>query len=97
MKREYWIIIIVYIGMQLSSLVGLPVLMFSFNYFGISQNLAIPFWLLASFTIALMIVLFLLRKEMNARSFNEKASSFSQSAVWAISGIFLALFAQYAA
>jgi membrane protease YdiL (CAAX protease family) len=98
LKREYWIIIIVYIGMQLSSLIGLPVLMFSFKYLEINQNLAIPFWLLASFTIALMIILFLLRKEMNAaRSFNENGSSFNQSAVWAISGIFLALFAQYAA
>ncbi|WP_066074437.1 CPBP family intramembrane glutamic endopeptidase [Neobacillus soli] len=97
MKREYWIIIIVYIGMQLSSLIGLPLSMWAFKYFGKSQNLAVPFWLLASFLIALIIILFLLRKEMNTRSLDEKGSSPTLSVMWAIGGVFLALFAQYAA
>jgi hypothetical protein len=97
LKREYWIIIIVYIGMQFSSLIGLPVLMLSFNFLGISQNLAVPIWLIASFSIALLIILFILRKEMNTRSFDEKGSSLGQSMIWAILGVFLALFAQYAA
>lgn len=34
---------------------------------------------------------------MNNRSFRKKDSSFGNSVIWAISGIFLALFAQYAA
>jgi uncharacterized protein len=90
LKREYWIILIVYIGMQLSSLIGIPLLLF----FGISQKLAVPFWLIASFTIALIIVLLILRKEMNSRGFSEKGSSFGRSAIWAFFGVFLALFAQ---
>ena len=95
MKREYWIILIVYIGMQLSSLIGIPVLIFGFNRFGISQKLAVPSWLIASFSLALIIVLLILRKEMNSRSsMSEKGSSFVSSAIWAIFGVFLALFAQ---
>ncbi|MEH7504849.1 type II CAAX endopeptidase family protein [Neobacillus drentensis] len=97
MKREYWIIIIVYIAMQFSSLIGIPLFLYGFKYWGINQSLAVPSWLLASFTIALFIIIFILRKEMNNRSFSKRGGSFGQSVIWAISGIFLALFAQYAA
>ncbi len=97
MKKEYWWVIIVYIIMQLSSIVGLPLLVFSFKSVGISQSLAVPIWLIASFTIALLIILFLLRKEMNLRNFDKRGSSISYSIMWAFLGIFLALFAQYAA
>jgi uncharacterized protein len=94
LKREYWIILIVYIGMQLSSLLGIPGMMFMFGYLGIDQGLVIPYWLIFSFSIALIIVLFILRKEMKKPSLNERGSSFSKSAIWAFFGIFLALFAQ---
>lgn len=97
MKREYWIILIVYIAMQFSSLVGIPLFVFGFKNFGINQSLAVPSWLLASFTIALVIIIFMLRKEMNNRSFRKKGGSIGNSVIWAIAGIFLALFAQYAA
>lgn len=94
MKREYWIILIVYIGMQLSSLFGIPLLLFIFNFLGISQKLAVPSWLIISFSIALIIVLLILRKELYTRTFSERGSSFGVSAIWAFFGIFLALFAQ---
>ncbi|MBT2738309.1 CPBP family intramembrane glutamic endopeptidase [Bacillus sp. ISL-7] len=97
MKREYWIIIIVYIAMQFSSLIGIPLFLFGFKYFGINQSLAVPSWLLVSFTIALLLIIFILRKEMNNRGFSKNGGSFGHSVVWAISGIFLALAAQYAA
>ncbi|MEH7439760.1 type II CAAX endopeptidase family protein [Neobacillus drentensis] len=97
MKKEYWWIIIVYIAMQLSSLVGLPLLLFGFKYAGINQRLAVPIWLIASFSIALIIILFLLRKEFNAKRLEERNSSLGPSIAWAIFGVFLALFAQYVA
>ncbi|MGG1680096.1 lysostaphin resistance A-like protein [Neobacillus sp. NRS-1170] len=97
MKREYWIILIVYIVMQFSSLIGVPLFMFGFRHFGGKLELAVPVWLLASFTIALIIILFMLRNEMKGQSFDRKGSSFSYSAMWAVAGFFLALFAQYAA
>ncbi|MEH7130701.1 type II CAAX endopeptidase family protein [Neobacillus drentensis] len=97
MKRDYWIILIVYIVMQFSSLIGIPLFLYGFNYFGVNQSLAVPSWLLTSFTLALLIIIFILRKEMNNRSFRKQGGSVSESVIWAIVGIFLALFAQYAA
>ncbi|WP_040205612.1 CPBP family intramembrane glutamic endopeptidase [Neobacillus jeddahensis] len=98
MKKEYWIIIIVYIVMQLSSLVGLPLLIVSFESLGINQSLAVPIWLIASFSIALLIILYLLRKEMsNKRSLDAHGSPLGNSVLWAFLGIFLAYFAQIAA
>ncbi|MEC1525813.1 type II CAAX endopeptidase family protein [Neobacillus niacini] len=95
MKREYWIILIVYIAMQLSSAVGIPGLMFLFGYLGINQGLVVPYWLIFSFTLALIIILFILRKEMKkARLDERRGTSFGFSAVWAVAGVFLALFAQ---
>ncbi|MFJ7729456.1 lysostaphin resistance A-like protein [Neobacillus sp. NPDC097160] len=95
MKKEYWIVIIVYIAMQLSSLVGLPIMLFSFKSLGISQSLAVPVWLIASFSIALLIILLLLRKEMVRGNFEKRnGSSVGTSIMWAILGVFLAYFAQ---
>lgn len=93
-KREYWIILIVYIAMQLSSLIGIPGLMFLFGYFGLDQAQVVPYWLIFSFTLALVIILYILRNEMKHKKLQERGSSFGFSAVWAIFGVFLALFAQ---
>lgn len=94
MKREYWIILIVYIGMQLSSFFGVPLLMLLFHTFGMNPKLAVPYWLIFSFSIALIIVLLILRKEMKRDHFRGEGSSFMASVVWAVFGVFLALFAQ---
>ncbi|WP_462412672.1 lysostaphin resistance A-like protein [Neobacillus sp. Marseille-QA0830] len=95
MKREYWIILMVYIGMQFSSLAGVPLLALVFPLIGVDKQQAVPVWLLISFLAALLITLFLLRKEM--KSERAMGSSWGQSVQWAILGFFLALFAQYAA
>jgi uncharacterized protein len=94
LKREYWIILIVYIAMQLSSLIGIPGLMFLFGYLGLNQGLVVPYWLIFSFTLALLIILFLLRKEMKKPGLNERGSSIGISITWAVFGVFLALFSQ---
>jgi uncharacterized protein len=94
LKREYWIILIVYIAMQLSSAIGIPGLMFLFGYLGMDQGLVVPYWLIFSFTLALVIILFLLRTEMKKTALNKRGSSVSYSAAWAVFGVFLALFAQ---
>ena len=96
MKREYWIVLIVYIGMQLSSLLGIPGTTFLFGYLGMDQTLVVPYWLIFSFTIALVIILLILRKEMQSQKTRviERGSTFAGSAVWAVFGVFLALFAQ---
>ncbi|MDQ0202168.1 CPBP family intramembrane glutamic endopeptidase [Neobacillus ginsengisoli] len=94
MKREYWMIIIVYLVMQFSSLIGVPLLMLGFKTLGISTKLAVPYWLIISFSIALIIVLLILRKEMKQFNLNQRGTGFSRSVIWAIFGVFIALFAQ---
>lgn len=93
MKREYWIILIVYIAMQFSSLAGVPLLMYGFSVTGISGRLAVPVWLVISFSLALIITLIILRKEMRNKR-NERGTSLGLSIIWAFFGVFLALFAQ---
>ena len=85
MKREYWIILIVYIAMQLSSLIGIPGTMFLFGYLGLNQGLVVPYWLIFSFTIALIIILFLLRSEMKKPGLNARGSS----SVFLLLGLYL--------
>jgi len=94
LKKEYGIILIVYICMQLSSFVGVPLLATILKWFGKNPGLAVPYWLILSFSIALLIVLYILRKEIYTARFERDGSSFGVSIIWAIMGVFLALFAQ---
>lgn len=94
LKREYWIIVIVYIVMQLSSFIGIPVIMGILQAMGKSQSLAVPYWLIFSFSTALIIILSIIRKEMSASRYEQKGSSLGVSITWAVFGVFLALIAQ---
>ncbi|CAM3894851.1 CPBP family intramembrane glutamic endopeptidase [Cytobacillus oceanisediminis] len=98
MKKEYWIILIAYIAMQLSSLFGVPLIMLIADFLGQNPEnmhiLAVAYWLVISFTITLVITLLLLRKEMKMGLAPRDASSAASAAGWAIGGIFLALIAQ---
>lgn len=58
---------------------------------------AVPYWLIFSFSVALITILFILRKEMSVSSFERKGGSLTVSFIWAVFGVFLALFAQTAA
>ena len=98
MRKEYWLILITYIAMQLSSFIGVPLMSFIAPSFGKSgpelASFSISTWLMISFSIAMVIILYLLRKEMVNPVRSEKALSPSLSTYWAIGGIFLALIAQ---
>ncbi|MGJ7923206.1 lysostaphin resistance A-like protein [Neobacillus sp. LXY-4] len=100
MKKEYWIVIIIFLTLQLSSLVGLPLTAYIGTLFGYSASemkiLAVPIWLVTSFTVSLILVLWVLRGEFTTRLERNQAS-ISLSIFWAISGVFLALFAQQVA
>ena len=99
MKKEYWIILIIYIAMQLSSIIGVPLLIFFAEAFGwtITSNDAVTLWILISFTVAFIFILFILRKEMFQPIRDAHALPPLESIFWGIVGIFLALFAQSAA
>ncbi|WP_312097620.1 type II CAAX endopeptidase family protein [Niallia sp.] len=99
MKKEYWIILIAYIAMQLSTFVGVPLVLFIADLLGYNPaSKAIQFqsgviWLIVSFILALIICLLLLRKEMRY-PMRADAMSIPSSIGWAIGGVFLSLFAQ---
>lgn len=95
MKKEYGFILITYIVMQLSSFVGVPLMSIIGDKLGLDdQSFAVSAWLVLSFIAALIITLFLLRKEIKGSERNERALPLSISAAWAVGGIFLALMAQ---
>jgi uncharacterized protein len=98
LKREYWYVIIAYIVMQLSSLIGIPIVAFAGAAMGKSlremETLAIPYWLVISFSLTLIIILLILRKERHSEADLRNAPSPASSAAWAFAGVFLALFAQ---
>ncbi|EIJ79858.1 Abortive infection protein [Bacillus methanolicus PB1] len=101
MKKEYWFILITYIAMQLSSLIGIPLITLLGAFLGKSiremQVLAVPYWLVFSFTVTFIIVFLLLRKEIKAGSNKRNAASAISSIYWSVGGVFMALFSQYIA
>ncbi|WP_338450804.1 type II CAAX endopeptidase family protein [Niallia oryzisoli] len=101
MKKEYWFILIAYIAMQLSSLVGVPLLIYIGGLFGKSYHemaeLSVSLWIVISFSLTFIISLILLRKEWIKPVRSEKALLPRESIYWAVGGIFLAFFAQIAA
>ncbi len=98
MKREYWIILIAYIAMQLSSFIGVPITSLILELIGFethhSQGFAGVTWLVISFSLTLVIVLMLLRNEMVNTNEVRSGASLGRSVLWSITGVFLALFAQ---
>lgn len=101
MKKEYWLILVVYIIMYLSSLAGVPLVMaigLSLGYSG-DEIMAYAFiiWTLFSYSLGLLIILFLLRKEMASQELRKDKAPPGVSAAWAVGGVFLAYFAQITA
>lgn len=97
MKREYWIVLIIYVAMQFSSIVGVPAFALIFQLLGVKQNLAYPVWLVIKFILAFAAILFVLRKELKDLSFSKEKRTFKFSIKWALFGVLLAFLAQYAA
>lgn len=101
MKKEYWLILITYIIMQFSSFIGVPLVSGIGLFLGYDEETVFAYsfiiWTLFSFSAALLITLFLLRKEMFSRDLRKQKAPLGTSAAWAVGGIFLAYFAQVAA
>ncbi|WP_409303975.1 lysostaphin resistance A-like protein [Peribacillus sp. SCS-155] len=98
MRKEYWFVIIAYIAMQLSGIVGIPIMMFLGMALGVPldeiQHKAGAYWIVFSFIVALIVILFLLRKDIRNNIDNRRQSSPGVSLAWAVGGVFLALFSQ---
>ena len=97
MKKQYWYVIITYIAMQLSSLVGVPLLAHSgfvnASNKEIAFSIASGYWAVISFSIALFLVLYFMKEDMKY-SYDRHQASIGMSFFWAIGGFLLALFAQ---
>lgn len=93
MKKHYWFILLTYMLMQLSGVAGIS--LFHYLDIGATQVERFAYWTIFSFTLAFIIILFLLRKERNNESLlRGEPSSVGVSVGWAIGGFFLAIFAQ---
>lgn len=96
MKKNYWLIVLIYVAMQLSSIIGLPLMGWILPNFVAEDQVAIysvVYWIIISFFIALIITLFFLRNERNEMERWERMP-LGSSLAWAVGGIFLALIAQ---
>ncbi|WP_461202829.1 lysostaphin resistance A-like protein [Anoxybacillus sp. TBDG-1] len=97
MEKRYWYVIITYIAMQLSSLIGVPLLAHS-GFINASNkeiafSIASGYWAVISFSIALLLVLYFMKEDMKY-SYDRHRASIGASIFWTIGGFFLALFAQ---
>ncbi|MCY8826183.1 CPBP family intramembrane glutamic endopeptidase [Bacillus atrophaeus] len=98
MKKQYWFIILTYVLMQFSVIIGVP-LLYKAGFGGgqvTDENLiqAQGLWSVISFVIGLVIVLLILRTAPKRTLHNEKKAPIGISIMWAIIGIFLALISQ---
>ncbi|WP_040983888.1 CPBP family intramembrane glutamic endopeptidase [Oceanobacillus jeddahense] len=90
MTRRYIYVILTYIIMQFSALLAVPLLVFGFNA---DPVLASVYWSVFSFTIGLVIVLLLLKPDMQVRAHSD-AVGVGGIIVWSVLGIFMALLSQ---
>ncbi|WP_273854126.1 CPBP family intramembrane glutamic endopeptidase [Guptibacillus spartinae] len=91
MAKHYWTILITYIVMQLSGLLGVPLLQ--------KLNIADPvvIWSVFSFLTALVIMLFLLRSTPDVPFERSTRVSGGQAVGWSILGVFMAYASQIVA
>lgn len=92
MPKRYWYVILTYILMQFSGLIGFPLL----AAFNVPQENWIGTWTIISFPLAIIIVLLLLRPDMK-KPLDRDAANVSKIILWSIIGVFLAMFAQIVA
>jgi membrane protease YdiL (CAAX protease family) len=98
LKRQYWLVIITYVIMQASSILGVPLLIKlgigkHADTFKETVGVASGYWVIFSFIVALLIVLYLIRKDFNK---DERIAQmpWNIAILWAVMGVFLAMFAQ---
>jgi membrane protease YdiL (CAAX protease family) len=96
MTKKYWYVIVTYVLMHLSGLVGFPLLIALGIGEGVEnrESLLIGYWAFISFTAALIIVIWILRNEWTKGDFRGDTASIPQTILWSIVGFPLALIGQ---
>ncbi|WP_078382373.1 CPBP family intramembrane glutamic endopeptidase [Sutcliffiella halmapala] len=90
MTKKYWYVILTYVLMQLSGVIGFPILL----GLGVEREHVIGYWTFISFTIGLLIVCWILRKEWKEGDFRGPVASVPKIILWSFLGFFMALFGQ---
>jgi uncharacterized protein len=93
LKKKYWWIIFIYIVMQFSGFVGIPLL----KGLGVPKSQWFGMWGTISFAAALIIILVMLKPEISHRHRSSGRVSKGAAVLWSIIGIFMAYAAQIAA
>ncbi|MDX8292138.1 type II CAAX endopeptidase family protein [Metabacillus indicus] len=99
MKKEYWLIILTYIVMQFSGILGIPLLLKlgvgEGESMRMAQIMASGYWTVFSFAAAFVLVLFFMRTHFrDNKELRGDAAPVSVSILWAVAGVFLALTVQ---
>nr|WP_155114075.1 type II CAAX endopeptidase family protein [Metabacillus mangrovi] len=89
-KKHYWFILLTYVLVLFSAPAGIPLL----KWLGVDPGQIFGIWNIIAFSIGLIIILFLLRKDRGENDLRGEPASPASSAGWAFGGIFLAFFAQ---
>lgn len=98
MKARYWYVILTYVVMQFSGVLGFPLLI----KLGVgdtlepkaAENMIVAYWTIISFVAALPIVLYLLRIDMKDRHLDRSRSTRWEAFGWAVAGVFMAFTSQ---
>ena len=93
LPKRYWYVILTYLIMQFS---GIPVALFVGSFFPESFTQLLIYWSIFSFIAGLVVVLFLMKPDMQKPAHPE-AAPISGIIGWSILGVFMALLAQTAA
>lgn len=91
--KRYWWVIATYVIMQLSPFAALPFL----YAMDVPRLQFTAIWTVASFCLALIVILLLLHKDMARKNLSPTRAPMGQSILWAIGGIFMAFAVQMAA
>jgi membrane protease YdiL (CAAX protease family) len=100
LNKHYWYVLLTYIVMQFSGILGFPAIYWiGTHYFkvdpGNMKHIAEGYFVFISFTVALLIISFILKRQKKFNRLEEGTkSSVRASIVWAIAGIFIAYFSQ---
>lgn len=93
MPRRYWYVILTYIIMQFSGIIGAPLLHLLTPLTIMEASI---YWTIFSFLAGLVIVLVMMKPDMEMRSARD-AASFGGVILWSVTGFFMAYLAQVAA
>ena len=98
MTKTYWKVIIAYIIMQFSGIIGVPIMLKLGVGEGLEraarESLLFSYWITISFIVGLLVILWILRTDFREKDFRSAQASWPSTILWSVLGFFMALFGQ---